>query len=446
MDSQNTLDLQQYRQSLTQLALPISLQCLLQSSFSVVDQIMIGQLGSVSIAAIGLGGKFISLLTVMVQAIASAAGIIMAQAVGKKDRESLSRGLYTNALLALALAAGFTLLGRCIPGRIMAVYAEDQPTVQAAAEYLSVYALSFLPMTLGSLLSVYLRCRKETKLPLYAGICSAVLNTGLNYLLIYGKWGFPELGVAGAAWASVIAQIAGCVLVTLAVLLKKDTVAPVICRGRRQWVDYLRILLPMLVCEFLWALGENVYGYIYGHMGTRPCAAITLINPVVSLMIGALSGIAQAAGIMIGQLQGEDRMDAAYHTGKRLMKTGAIGAVSLSAALVLLSPLYVRIFPVEREVRQMTVGILAAFAAVCPIKVGNMILGGGILRSGGKTQYVMFVDMIGTWLFGVPLGFLAAFALKLPIAWVYFMLSLEELVRLMISLKIFQKKGWMRQL
>lgn len=75
-----------------------------------------------------------------------------------------------------------------------------------------------------------------------------------------------------------------------------------------------------------------------------------------------------------------------------------------------------------------------------------MILGGGILRSGGKTQYVMFVDMIGTWLFGVPLGFLAAFALKLPIAWVYFMLSLEELVRLMISLKIFQKKGWMRQL
>lgn len=446
MDTQSSFEKQSYYQDLRQLALPISLQCLLHSSFSVVDQIMIGQLGSVSIAAIGLSGKFISLLTVMVQAIASVAGIVMAQAVGKKEQETLSRGLYTNLLLALALAAGFTFLGLRIPEPIMSVYSEDQATVRTAAKYLSVYALSFLPMTLGSLFSSYLRCRKETKLPLYAGICSAILNTGLNYILIYGKCGFPKLGVSGAAWASVAAQIAGCIIVILTIVFKKYTIPLMVCRGWRQWTDYLKILLPMFVCEFLWVLGENVYGYIYGHMGTQACAAMTLINPVVSLMIGALSGVAQAAGIMIGQLQGKAYMDAAYQTGRRLMKTGAIGAVSLSVLLVLLSPLYVRIFHVEQAVRQMTVWILIAFAVVCPLKVENMILGGGILRSGGKTQYVMFVDMIGTWLFGVPLGLLAAFILKLPIAWVYFILSLEELVRLIISIKIFQQKSWMQQL
>ncbi len=446
MESQNALTQRQYYQDLRQLAVPISLQCLFQSSFSVVDQIMIGQLGSVSIAAIGLGGKFISLLTVMVNAIAAVAGIIMAQAVGKRNREEISRGLYTNLLLALMLACGFTFLGLKIPNRIMSIYSDDESTVRTAAGYLSVYALSFLPMTVGSLLSSYLRCRKETKLPLYAGICAAILNTGLNYLLIYGKLGFPALGVLGAAWASVIAQAISCMIVAVTVICKKFTLPVMLYRGRRPWADYLKILLPMFACEFAWALGENVYGYLYGHMGTQACAAMTLINPVVSLMIGALSGVAQAAGIMIGQLQGEGNAQTAYHTGKRLMKTGLAGSAALSVLLVALAPLYVRIFNVEPEVRQMTFWILAAFAVICPVKVENMILGGGILRSGGKTQYVMYVDIIGTWMFGVPLGFLAAFVLKLPIAWVYFILSLEELVRLVISLLIFRKKSWMQQL
>lgn len=446
METQKTLTKQQYYKDLQQFAIPISLQCLFQSSFSVVDQIMIGQLGSVSIAAIGLGGKFISLLTVMVQAISAAAGIIMAQAVGKQNRAQISRGLYTNLLLALMLAVGFTFLGLQIPNKIMAVYSEDSATIQTAAGYLSVYALSFLPMTVGSLLSAYLRCRKATKLPLYAGICSALFNTGLNYLLINGKFGFPEFGVLGAAWASVIAQIVSCVIVVVSVIYKEFTLPVMLYRGRYQWTNYLKILLPMFSCEFAWALGENVYGYIYGHIGTKACAAMTLNNPVVSLLIGALTGVAQAAGIMVGQLQGEGNPQAAYCMGKRLMKTGLIGSVALSVLLVTLSPLYIRIFNVEPEVRRMTFWILAAFAVICPIKVENMILGGGILRSGGRTQYVMLVDIIGTWVLGVPLGFLAAFVLRLPIAWVYFILSLEELVRLILSIKIFQTKGWMQQL
>ncbi len=446
METQNKLTKKQYYQDLKLLAIPISLQCLFQSSFSVVDQIMIGQLGSVSIAAIGLAGKFISLLTIMVNAIAAVAGIIMAQAIGKRNKEEISRGLYTNLLLALVLALGFTYLGIQIPDKIMSIYSEDGSTIQIAAKYLAIYALSFLPMTIGSLLSSYLRCQKETKLPLYAGICSAILNTGLNYLLIYGKFGFPNLGVLGAAWASVIAQMVGCVIVIVTVIYKKFTISVKLYHGRGQWTEYLKILLPMFVCEFAWVLGDNAYGYIYGHIGTKACAAITLVNPIASLLIGGLSGVAQAAGIMLGQLQGEGKAETAYHTAKRLMKTGLIGSIALSTLLMALSPLYIRVFNVEPEVRQMTFWILLAFAVICPVKVGNMILGGGILRSGGKTQYVMYVDIIGTWIFGVPLGILAAFVLKLPIAWVYFILSQEEAVRLLISIFIFRKKRWMQQL
>lgn len=440
---------QQYYQDLRQLALPISLQCLLQSSFSVVDQLMIGQLGSVSIAAVGLAGKFISLLTVMIQAIAAVAGILMAQAVGKRNQEKVRKGLYTNLLISLILAIGFTALGLLIPSTIMGIYSEDTATILEAAGYLRIYAISFIPMTLTSLFSAYLRCHKETKIPLYAGICSAIANTGLNYLLIYGKLGLPALGAQGAAWASVASQVAGCVIVLATVFTgHRDIKAlyPSLYHGVRQWADYLKILMPMFVCEFLWALGENVYGYIYGHMGTEACAAMTLINPVVSLMIGALTGVAQAAGIMIGQLLGENDLENAYSTGKQLMKTGLIASAILSLLLILAAPHYTKLYSVEQSVQVMTQGILVAFAIICPVKVANMILGGGILRSGGKTQYTMFIDMIGTWGFGVPLGFLSAFLWMLPIAWVYFLLSLEELVRLMISLYLFKKKRWMQQL
>ena len=436
----------QYYRELRQIALPISLQCLLQSSFSVVDQIMIGQLGSVSIAAIGLGGKFISLLMVMVQAVAAVAGIIMAQAVGKSDKKEVSRGLYTNLLLAFVMAAVFTLIGSIFPKTVMSFYSKDTATIHTAARYLKIYAISFLPTTIDSLFSAYLRCHKETKLPLYAGIVSAIVNTGLNYLLIYGICGLPALGVSGAAYASVLAQVFNCLIILIAVKAKGFRIPFAIYHEGKSWKNYLVILLPVFVCEFLWALGENVYGMIYGHIGTKACAAMTLMNPVVSLMIGTLSGVAQAAGIMIGQLQGEGNTDGAYRTSKKLMRTGAIGASALSCLLLLTAPVYVRVFQVEQEVRQMAFALLVVFAFLCPVKVANMILGGGILRSGGKTKYVMYIDIIVTWLFGVPMGLLAAFIFHLPIASVYLLLSLEEVIRLLISIFLFRRKIWMNQL
>ena len=211
-------------------------------------------------------------------------------------------------------------------------------------------------------------------------------------------------------------------------------------------MQYLGILAPILVCEFMWSLGENVYAAIYGNIGTDACAAMTMTGPIQGLMIGALSGLAQAAGILIGKSLGNEEYDKAYKDSKRLMWYGLAGSLVLSVALVLLGKFYVRIYNVEPQVRTMAYQLLVVFAIVSPVKVQNMILGGGIIRSRGKTQYVMWVDLIGTWIFGVPLGLLSAFVFDLPITYVYFILSMEEVVRLLISVVIFRKKRWMRTL
>lgn len=281
-------------------------------------------------------------------------------------------------------------------------------------------------------------------------IVAAVLNTILNYILIFGAFGISPMGYRGAAIATVVSQVANFIIMMF-LLPRKN----VLCRRKVDTeisvckfnVDqYLAMLLPVLVCEFMWSLGENVYAAIYGNMGTDASAAMTLTNPVQGIVIGALCGLSQAAGVLVGKRLGSGSYDEAYFASKRLMLYGAVDSVALSILVVVLSPLYLKIYNVDTSVRLLTRQILFAYALVAPFKVLNMILGGGILRSGGKTKYVMGIDLFGTWLLGVPLGLLSAFVLGLSIPYVYFILSLEEAARFAVSLVVFHRRGWMRKL
>ena len=169
--------------------------------------------------------------------------------------------------------------------------------------------------------------------------------------------------------------------------------------------------------------------------------------PVIAAVNGfALGGLSQAAGVTVGKRLGSGETEAAFWAAKKLLLYGAAGSLLLSTAVVLLSGIYVTIYQVDAAVRSMTQQLLFAYALIAPFKVLNMILGGGIMRSGGRTKYVMFIDMLGTWCFGVPLGLLGAFVWKLPVAGVYFLLSLEECVRFGISLAVFRGKKWMNRL
>lgn len=432
------------------IAIPVTMQSMLQSSFSIIDQVMIGQLGSVNIAAIGLASKFSGIFTVVVSAVATVAGIMIAQYMGKGERKEEDRSLSVNLVVAAVIALLFTVLCLLKPQVIMGYYTRETEICKVAAEYLKIIAFTFLPAAGTILLSTMLRCMEKTVFPLYASIIAAIINTALNYILIFGKLGAVPMGVEGAAIATVFAQIVNFLLAMTALVV-------VYCKGKRTFTfsvrlgakgykQYLGMLIPILLTEFFWSLGENVYASIYGHIGKEACAAMTLTNPIQGLLIGALSGLAQAAGILIGKSLGKKDYIEAYKNSKKLVKYGLLGAILLSVLLVLLKGFYVEIYQVEEVVKKTAEHLLLAFALISPVKVLNMILGGGIIRSGGKTQIVMWIDMLGTWGFGVPLGLISAFAFGLPITMVYFILSLEEVVRLMIALVIFRRKTWMNSL
>lgn len=432
------------------LAIPVALQCMLQSSFSIIDQIMIGQLGSVNIAAIGLAGKFSSIFSVILGAIGAVAGIMISQYIGSKNREEAHKSLSLNMITALVISFIFMALCVIFPSSIMGMYSTDNNTISVASEYLRIISFTFLPLAVTTCLSTMLRCINKAMIPLYASIAAALCNTGINYLLIFGKFGFPQMGVNGAALATVIASyINMCtVIIGLIYVYNKNKIkfSFSVKLSKMTPKQYFSILFPILITEFLWSLGENVYAAIYGHLGTDDCAAMTLTAPIQGLMIGALSGISQAAGIMIGKKLGERDYDTAYKNSKRFMMYGFVGSLILAFLLIVLRSYYTGIYNVEDYVREVGNQLLFVFAVVSPVKVMNMILGGGIIRSGGKTKIIMWIDIIGTWGFGVPLGLLSAFYFNLPITYVYFILSLEEIVRLVISFVVFKKRIWIKSL
>lgn len=439
-----------FNQQVLKIAVPVAVQCMLQASFSIVDQVMVGSLGSVSVAAVGIAGKLSSLYMVVIGAVVSVAGIMMSQYIGARDREETDRSFSLNLLISLLIGAVFTAVCLLIPKPLMSLYSSDTITVAAAAEYLQIVSVGFLPYAVIMMISTRLRCMERASLPLIGSISASVVNTALNYVLIFGRLGFVPMGANGAGIATVISQAFNMVLMMIMLLVtakrggERFSFSPKLTKMTGG--KYLAIFLPVLVIEFLWSLSENVYASVYGHIGTPECAAMTLSYPIQGLLIGALSGLSQAAGILIGKELGKEAYADAYRKSRRLLLYGLFGSMALSVLLILLMGFYVEIYQVEAYVKAAARQILLVFALLSPVKVLNMILGGGIVRSGGQTRVVMVIELIGTWGFGVPMALLSAYVWQLSIVWVYFLLSMEECVRLLLTWIVFVRKNWMKQL
>ena len=323
----------------------------------------------------------------------------------------------------------------------MGLYSSDTTAIGVAASYLRIVSLTFIPMAVTLMASASLRCRDRAKLPMYATFFSVVLNTLLNYVFIF----ILKKGAEGAAWATVISQLVAFIIVLL--LEYKTLPRKVEGKSSNEYgKSFLKILLPIMVCEFLWSLGENVYGGVYGHIGTAAAAAMVLSYPIQNIMIGTLTGVSQAAGIMVGKMLGNKEYDNAVWASKKLIVYGLLGSGIISILIILSRSFYLSIYNVEESVKSIGALILLVYAFVAPVKVSNMILAGGILRSGGRTDLTGAIDILGTWGLGVPLALISSSLLHLPIHLVYLILSMEEVVRLIVGFIVFRKGKWMKSL
>lgn len=419
------------------IAVPAALQSLVQNSLTVIDQVMIGQLGVVAIAATGFAGKYISIFQTVLTAAASGLGIFAAQYAGRKAYQESSALCHKISRWSIAAVLLIGALSCLIP--VMTLYTQD--AADLAMDYLriAIWSLPFHAFTV--IYSVMLRCFGFPKEPFYASAIGIGANTLLNALFIFGL----NLGVQGAALATVLSSFLMSALVFY--FTRKDLPWLMVKESSKVSLNALfKVVLPLVLADFFWSLGENVYMMVYGHTTLAGSAAMTMTVPIQSLYMGLLMGFSQAAGILVGQDLGRSEDDLALVHSRDLMKLSFWCSLLLFALLACLAPLYVRIYPVDEQTASTCIHLLLAFGLMSLVKVQNMVLGGGILRSGGHTGVLLGVDLTGTWVFGVPLAFLGLHLFKTQITWIYLLLSSEEIIRYILCLIIFRRRNWMSSL
>ena len=438
-----------YKQ-LGKLVIPIAVQNFMSALVSASDALMLGFLDQSSLSAVSLATQVSFVLNLFLMAITIGLTILAAQYWGKEDVCAVEHVLAIALRLSVAVSVVFAAASFFVPGLLMRIFTNDEALIRLGEQYLQIVAVSFLFTAVSQ---VYLCVMKNSgrviKSTVYGSV-ALVLNLVLNTVLIFGCMGIRGMGIRGAAVATLLARTIELLLV-LNENRKKDVV-----RMRASYLrqpkktlraDFKKYTAPVLANEIVWGCGFTMFSVIMGHLGTDAVAANAIANIVKNLIACVAVGVGTGSGIMVGNELGRGNTALAKEYGDRLCHISiAIGA--LSGILILLaSPLILKFSgALSNEAK----GYLQIMLYICSYymigKSVNSTLVAGIFCAGGDTKFGLLCDIVTMWIIIVPIGFFAAFVLKLPVLFVYLLLNLDETVKLPAVYVHYKKYRWVKNL
>ena len=432
------------------IALPITLQTLITSSLNLVDVLMIGQLGEVPVAAVGLANQIFFLLNILLFGISSGSAVFIAQYWGQKDETNIRRVQGLCLTIGAAAAVFFSLVALVFPRTALGFYTNDQAVIDLGSDYLKTVGFSYLFIAVTYGFSAVLRSTENVKLPMVSSMIALSLNTVINYTLIFGNFGFPQLGVKGAAYATVISRILECGLI-LYIAYKRKT--PAAAKFSELWdvnrafvKNYFKTAAPVIINEAIWSLGITTYNAVYAHIGTEAIAAVNISSTIENLAFVMFIGVGNACAIMVGKQIGSENEKTAYSYAGRSIVIAISGAIVIGLLVVLFSDQIIALYNISEAAAGFAHNILRVSAATLWIRATNMTTFVGILRSGGDTRYALLVELFSIWTIGVPLAFIGGFALHLAVHWVYLLVTVEEFTKFVIGIVRFLSKKWIHNL
>jgi len=435
-----------FYKTLISIALPITIQNLISTSLNMVDTVMIGRLGEKQIAAVGLANQIFFLFILIAFGINSGASIFIAQFWGKKDILNIRKVLGLTILSGGIVSLIFTLGAFFIPEFLLSIFSKDQRVILLGSQYLRIVCFSYLMTSVSFAYGFASRSVGQAKLPMYVSAISLLCNTIMNYLLIFGHFGFPVMGVRGAALATLISRLLEMVLMLGIIYRKGDTLAGKIHEmlgfSRRFVTKFFDTALPVIINESFWSLGMVMYSVAYARIGTGAIAAVQISNTVQNVFMVINMGLANASAVMLGNQLGANRIEKAVSYAYIFSILGPTVGMILGVMLYLTSPLVLSVFNVSNSVFLDSSRIMMVMAVVMFAKMFNAILIVGILRSGGDTKFALVLELGSVWIIGVPLAFLGAFLWKLPVYWVVALVSLEEVVKALMGIPRVLSKKW----
>lgn len=429
-------------------ALPIAIQNLISSSLNMVDTVMIGKLGETQIAAVGLANQLFFLFIVLMFGINSGCAIFTAQFWGKRDVANIRR------VLGLALVSGgflslvFASAAFFAPRFILRLFTMDPLVIELGSQYLKTISFSYFITTISFAYAFASRSIGQAKLPMVVSAVSLLTNTLLNYLLIFGNLGFPAMGVRGAALATVIARSVELTLLLSTIYRQGDVLAGKVRELLDFGLDFVKRVyqtaIPVILNEGFWALGMTMYAVAYARISTNAVASIQIANTVQNIFMVVAMGLGNSCAVMLGNEIGAGRKEKAIIYGNNFIILGILLGIVMGGLLALSSPYILQLFNVSPGVHQSAYWILMVMSFTMVIRIFNTILIIGVFRSGGDTKFSLYLEMGSVWIVGVPLAFIGALIWKLPVYWVYGLVSIEEILKAFLGFPRVLSKKWVK--
>ena len=440
----------EYFNNVFKIALPIIFQQFVYALLNMLGVVFVGQKGDTAVAAVGLAGQIAFLLNLVHFGIISGAAMFTAQFWGRQDIPNLKRVLGLCLMFAISASAVFFAISQFIPEWFLGIYSKDPDVIAMGAEYVRTFSWTFLFMAVSASYVFVMRSTGSVKLPTYVSVGVLSLNTLLSYVLIFGYFGMPEMGVQGAAVAAVIARALECVILLYVIYAYKFPVAASI----KELTDFdlaftarvIKPMLPVMLNELFWSLGITTYNAIYGRMGTEALATVNIVSPIEQIAFVVFVGLANATSVLVGNRIGAGKDDEAYLYGGRSIGLGIAGGVLLGLLLQIFKVPALSLFNVSSEVLQNASVMVNIVSIFLWVRVNNMTIVVGILRAGGDTRFSLFLDGIIIWLVGVPFAALGAFYFHLPVYFVYLCVMSEEVTKWILGIFRWRSRKWIHNL
>lgn len=424
------------------IAFPIAMQQLLSSTLSIIDQLMVGRLGEDVIAAIGLASKIPTFIFIVISALAQANSIMTSQYYGYDNKKGMSNVFNISTIFGFIFTlVTFILMISYTENIIIWFNPQNNNVISIACTYLRIFSIAFIIVFIKQNIISYLRSTQKIKYVVISGIVAVISNTILNYLLIYTF----NLGYIGAVIATVICSFLELFILIYAFKKYNKEIKFQFKIPISIYKEFIFICLPLMMDSFLWGFGIIIYTKLYNMLGIKAFTVTSILNPYQTFIISFFTGFGVASSIITGNFLGQEKYDKAYDFTKWLIKNILFLSVLLSIISFIFIKQYIILFKISDELRKMTFEVMYVFIAFVPIKIINMIITGGILKSGGKTKITFAISFIATWLIGIPFGLLAI-KLNLSLVNLIIFTNFEEIFKFIVGFYLFKNKKWIKRI
>ena len=435
------------RKEIVRLALPIALQQFMTALVGACDAIMLGKLSQDAMSAVSLATQVTFVFNLFMFAFMAGENMFVAQYYGKGDYTGISQVFSLVTKICGCIAVVFLAGALFFTEQLMRILTNEETLIVLGSEYLRMIGISYVFSGIAqTFLAIMKNCGAVNMSTLINGVM-VILNIALNAVFIFGLSGFPKMGIKGAALATVLATVVQFLW----------SVGYVLCRIRavkfslrscekKLFGRFWQKAVPLLINNLAWGIGFSMYSVIMGHLGTDAVAANGIANISKNLVVCFCLGLGNAGSIIVGNRLGADRLQEAKEVGETLTKTAIIAGIVSGLVLIALSPFITKMVDLTPTAR----GYLQKMLLICSYYIAgksvNCMTIGGIFAAGGDSKFGMLCDSVTLWCITVPLGCICAFILKLPVMVVYFVLNLDEIIKLPVVYKHYKKYKWIKNL